>query len=226
MIFDDDFFDELPSDKLEIGIKISSTIKNFDSRLKDAGDKFRAYDDYLDALGALTALVQTYDFKFVPPELVTDKHENISRINVFNLQIFYNLEAELANSNLGNSLDRYKKKLANIFSYKFTDGDLSTIQELLNELRDLITKSELFNAKHKERLLDKLESLQKELHKTMTSLDKFWGLIGEAGIVIGKFGQDAKPFVDIIKTIADIVWRTQVSSEELPTGTTLPMLKM
>lgn len=226
MIFNDDFFDDLPSDKLEIGIKICQTIKKFDSEFKDQGAKFHAYDDYLDALGALTALVQTYDFKFVPPDLKSDKHENIRSINQFSLHILFDLEAELANSNLGNSLDRYKKKFANVFNYKFTDGDLTTIQSLINELRNLITESELFNSKHKERLLNRLELLQKELHKTMSSLDKFWGLIGEAGIVLGKFGQDAKPFVDIIKTIADIVWRTQVSSEELPTGTTLPMLKM
>lgn len=226
MIFNDDFFDELPSDKLEVGIKICQEIKKFDYELKDAGAKFHAYVDYLDALGALTALVQTYDFQFVPPKLKTDKHENIKLINQFTLHILYTLETELANSNLGNSLDRYKKKLTNVFSYKFTDGDLTKIQSLLNDLRNLINESELFDAKHKERLLNRLESLQKELHKTMSSLDKFWGLIGEAGIVLGKFGQDAKPIFDIIKTIADIVWRTQVSSEELPTGTTLPMLKM
>jgi hypothetical protein len=226
MIFNDDFFDDLPSDKLEVGIRICNTIKAFDAKLPDLGAKFQAYSEYLDALGALTALVEAYDYNFIPPTLGSDKHDNIRSINMFALQILYSLEAQLANSNLGNSLDRYKKKLANIFSYKFTDGDLKQIQSLLNELRNLITESELFNSKHKERILNRLENLQKELHKTMSSLDKFWGLLGEAGIVLGKFGQDAKPIFDIIKTITDIVWRTQVSSEELPTGTTLPMLKM
>ena len=133
MIFSDDFFDELPSDKLEIGIKICQVIKEFDFELKDAGDKFHAYADYLDALGALTAFVQTYDFNFTPPTLIADKHENIKNINIFSLQIFYSLEAQLANSNLGNSLDRYKKKLANIF--------ISPIQRTFRKLKKTLESS-------------------------------------------------------------------------------------
>ena len=54
-------------------------------------------------------------------------------------------------------------------------------------MRQLLTDSELFDANHKERLLKKLESLQAEVHKQVSSLDKFWGLIGEAGVVLGKF---------------------------------------
>ena len=58
----------------------------------------------------------------------------------------------------------------------------------------------------------------------MSSLDKLWGLIGEAGVVLGKFGRDAKPFVDRIREIAQIAWRTQARAEELPSGTPLPLL--
>ena len=58
----------------------------------------------------------------------------------------------------------------------------------------------------------------------MSSLDRFWGLIGEAGVALGKFGQDAKPFVDRIREIAQIIWRTQARAEELPSGTPLPLL--
>ena len=82
----------------------------------------------------------------------------------------------------------------------------------------------MFDAKHKERLLKKLEALQQELHKKVSSLDKLWGLIGEAGVALGKFGKDAKPFVDRIREIAQITWRTQARAEELPSGTTLPLL--
>ena len=69
-----------------------------------------------------------------------------------------------------------------------------------------------------------MEKIQSELHKKVSDLDRFWGLIGDAGVVIGKFGNDAKPIVDRIKEIADIVWRTQSRSEELPSGTTTPFL--
>ena len=56
-------------------------------------------------------------------------------------------------------------------------------------------------------------------------MDRFWGLIGDAGVVVGKLGNDAKPIVDRIREIADIVWRTQSRAEELPSGTKLPQLE-
>ncbi len=59
----------------------------------------------------------------------------------------------------------------------------------------------------------------------MSSLDKFWGLIGEAGIVLGKFGKDAKPFVDRMREIAQIIWRTHARAEELPSGSPFPLLQ-
>jgi hypothetical protein len=73
--------------------------------------------------------------------------------------------------------------------------------------------------------LKRLESLQAEMHKRVSDLDRFWGLIGDAGVVLGKFGKDAKPFVDRIRDIADIVWRTQSRAEELPSGTSSPLLE-
>lgn len=59
----------------------------------------------------------------------------------------------------------------------------------------------------------------------MSDIDVFWGLVGDAGVAIGKFGKDAKPFVDRIREITDIVWRTQSRAEELPSGTPTPLLE-
>ena len=75
-----------------------------------------------------------------------------------------------------------------------------------------------------QRLLVRLEKLQSEMHKKVSDLDRFRGLIGDAGVVLGKLGKDAKPIVDRIKEVADIVWQTQSRTEELPSGTKIPML--
>jgi hypothetical protein len=88
----------------------------------------------------------------------------------------------------------------------------------------LLNGSSLFEESHKQRLLKRLETLQRELHKKVSDLDKFWGLVGEAGVVLGKFGKDAKPIVDRIREIAGIVWRTQAHTEELPSDTPIPLL--
>lgn len=58
----------------------------------------------------------------------------------------------------------------------------------------------------------------------MSSLDKFWGLVGDAGVVIGKFGKDAKPMVDRIREITQIIWSIQARAEELPSNTMMPLL--
>lgn len=103
--------------------------------------------------------------------------------------------------------------------------NLSLNQTSINELRDLISGSEVIEENHKQRLLKRLERLQSELHKKMSDLDRFWGFVGDAGVVMGKFGEDAKPFTDRIKDIMNIVWRTQARAEELESGSPNPFLK-
>jgi len=227
MIFDDDFFENLPSDKYEIGMKICGAIIYYFSSApqKTKGHPARYYQEYLEAFGALTAYIESYDLEYAIPILEQGSRENENIIMKFCFSLNDHLGKMLSEQRITNYVDKYKSKFPDSFNYKFTDGDLNRIQSLVNNLRNLITDSELFDAKHKERLLSKLESLQKELHKKMSSLDKFWGLIGEAGVALGKFGQDAKPFVDIIKEIAQIIWRTQATAEELPSGTRLTLLK-
>jgi hypothetical protein len=135
-------------------------------------------------------------------------------------EISYNNRTQLLSA-----IENKKKILNKGFFYEFTDGDLNRIQQLINELRQSISSSELFEDGHKSRLLRRLESLQSEMHKKMSDVDRFWGLIGDAGIVIGKFGKDAKPFVDRIRELSEIVWRTQAHAEQLPSSSENPLLE-
>lgn len=120
---------------------------------------------------------------------------------------------------------RYKSALNINFNYEFTQGDIDRIQTLINELRGHISNSSELENSHQQRLLKRLEKLQSELHKRVSDLDRFWGMVGDAGVVLGKLGSDAKPIVDRVREIADIVWRTQARAEELPSGTKLPLLE-
>ncbi len=122
-------------------------------------------------------------------------------------------------------LERFDSLFSNDFLYEFSEESISKIQTLINELRELVNSSDLFEAEHKQRLLKRLEKLQSEIHKKMSDVDRFWGLIGDAGVVIGKFGKDAEPFVNIIKKISGLVWKTQLQSEELPENNKHPLLE-
>jgi hypothetical protein len=121
--------------------------------------------------------------------------------------------------------NRFRVSLGSGFIYEFTQGDLDRIQVLINELRTLIRDSTLFDPAHQRRLLSRLEKLQTEMHKKVSDVDRFWGLVGDAGVALGKFGSDVKPMVDRVREIVDIVWRTQARAEELPSGTKPPLIE-
>ncbi len=133
-------------------------------------------------------------------------------------------EGELSKSRLETLRSRFKTALGNGFSYEFSQGDLDRVQALINQLRGLISEANGLEATHKQRLMSRLEKLQAEMHKKVSDLDRFWGLIGDAGVVLGKLGTDSKPIVDRIREVADIVWQTQSRAEELPSGTERPQL--
>lgn len=107
------------------------------------------------------------------------------------------------------------------FGYEFTQGDLDRINVLIGELRQRINDSEFFSDEHRRRLLMQLEKLQTELHKKVSDLARFYALLAEGGVVLKKFGEDAKPIVDRIRELAGIAWRAQARAEDLPSDSTL-----
>ena len=115
-------------------------------------------------------------------------------------------------------------ELGSSFCYEFSQGDLDRVQELINALRNELMNCAGLEDEHRQRLMRRLEILQTELHKKISNLDRFWGLIGDAGVVLGKLGQDAKPLVGRIREITAIVWQTQARAEELPSGLPPPLL--
>ncbi len=222
-MIDDNFVKNLPQDPvLAAGEICRKVVQTWEQQGSSA---VNIYEEYLSALGIFSALAEVYGLKFELPELTGDRSQNIQQIYSFMRTIGTDIEKEIAKLTVQRVRDEYVAKIGRGFGYEFSDGDLKKIQELINELRNQISGSQLFEDKHRERLLKKLESLQSELHKRMSNLDKLWSLIGEAGIALGKFGKEAKPFVDLIKEIVFIVWRTQARSEELPTDTPIALLK-
>lgn len=222
-MIDDNFVKNLPQDPvLAAGEICRKVVQTWEQQGSSA---VNIYEEYLSALGIFSALAEVYGLKFELPELTGDRSQNIQQIYSFMRTIGTDIEKEIAKLTVQRVRDEYVAKIGRGFGYEFSDGDLKKIQELINELRNQISGSKLFEDKHRERLLKKLESLQSELHKRMSNLDKLWSLIGEAGIALGKFGKEAKPFVDLIKEIVFIVWRTQARSEELPTDTPIALLK-
>jgi hypothetical protein len=223
-IFTDEYFEGLNSDP-KIAIHQISTLFNS----KRDGNNTSNLNFHLEYFAIAESFINGYELEIDLPSLLSiDTQTKIKKITSFAVSIITNLNDYVRENKEAGELTNFRKifstKFGNPFVYEFSDGDISRIQLLLNELRESISSSSDFDEKHKRRLLKRLESLQSELHKKMSDLDHFWGLVGDAGVVLGKFGKNAKPFVDRIKEITNIVWNTQSRAEELPSGTSSPAL--
>jgi len=166
------------------------------------------------------------------PELVGDPKADWENIASWFQRLSGIIDADiksLKSAEIRNEIEersnRYSAFFRKGFYYTFTDPDLKRIQSLITELRALIAETADLEESHRQRLLRRLEKLQSELHKRVSDLDRFWGLVGDAGVVLGKLGRDAKPIVDRIREIAELTWRTQARSEELPSDARFPRLE-
>lgn len=119
---------------------------------------------------------------------------------------------------------RFAKAMNTDYGYELTDGDVKEAQQLIDELRKFIQTTTDLSDDHRRRLLERLETVQTELHKKMSSLDRIYCLTIEASIVAGKVGENAKPFLSAAKALFQLAWRTHAHKEGLPSGALPPLL--
>lgn len=224
---DEDFLASVKDRPLEAVLDIDDEIRY----MMESGTQW-SHSEYEFLLNAF-ALVRTLgresliDFKLLVdvPRVTGDPDTDCNPIAAFISRVAEPLRKQVAQA----KLERIERSMALSigvgFAYEFSQGDLDRVQLLINELRELISASERFEAKHQRRLLMRLEKLQSELHKRMSDLDNLWGLVGDAGVAVGRFGKDAKPIFDRIREITNITWRTQARAEELPTDAPFPQLE-
>ncbi|WP_043630491.1 hypothetical protein [Desulfovibrio sp. TomC] len=73
---------------------------------------------------------------------------------------------------------------------------INLIQETINSLRKEIKETTDYDDEHKRRLLEKLELLQKELHKKIPNREVLFSGIAKFGILLHEFGVNTKPLTD------------------------------
>lgn len=192
-------------------------------------NKQTGIEEHFEAYALIEAYINANEMDIKIPPLPNNRNKRIQTIfefiNILLHDLTQYIQSEEEQRLLQNFRGEFSAHIGKSFVYEFSDGDLDKIQSLLNNMRELVSSSKLFEEKHRRRLLKRLEALQQELHKKQSDLDHFWGLVGDAGVALGKFGEDAKPFVEMIKDITDIVWRTQSRAEELPSDTKPALLE-
>lgn len=217
---------EIP-ENLQDGVKyLNHGFLDFTSYLDETQQSYNeGHDTIIEHYLLFEAFLKSKNYDYTPLKLSTSKDTNVNHICDFFSFISIEFEKRETLNKIESSQNKFGMHFETEFCYEFTTGDLDRIQTLINELRENIIKSKFFEDDHRARLLKRLEKLQAALHKKVTNLDMFWGLVGDAGVALGKFGTDAKPIIDMIKEIANIAWRTQSISEELPSGTGTPFLQ-
>lgn len=227
MLYSDEFLESLKRDPLS-GVK-----KACELALEALEDDIRGWtvpefealeeaDVLLQELKAAEFLPVPYRLMSLPLDASRDKRAIAIRSALNEvLDSLEKLEIQARREKLAS---RFRVGIGTKFSYEFSQGDLDRVQSLLNELRSLVSASEKFKPEHQQRILSRLENLQRELHKKVSDLDRFWGLVGDAGVMLAKLGNDAKPIVDRVREIADIVWNTQGRAEELPSTARSPQI--
>lgn len=226
MIFDQEFLERVDIDP--VGSIVSASNRTI-SRLEQIG--LNGWTDIeLNELQEAAALIANiieahnlYSENYLP-ESSRNFYDTCHQLFQYVKSAGEEFQAMSFDQKLSSLKDRYKAAINSTFAYEFSQGDLDRIQVLVNELRGQISSTSRLDEKHRQRLLARLEKLQSELHKRVSDLDRFWGLVGDAGVALGKLGTDAKPIVERIKEISEIVWRTQARTEELPSNTPHPLL--
>jgi len=204
MLYDDDFVVSLPAELSESVVKVLEVLINKSTRTGD---------EVLEARDLIAALMDSHGEQFDASLRGRQDSENVYAT----LRVIHNQHATTLGTRKSVSRqEAFSTLLGRAFCYNLSDADSKRIQELINELRGLITDSPKFEEDHRRRILERLERLQQELHRRISNLDRFYGLIGDAGVLLGKFGTDAKPFVDRIREIVEIAWRSQAAAEQLP----------
>ena len=181
----------------------------------------------LEYYGLARAIIEENNLKIETnlPTISYDDSGTITNVRDFFMGLGREVNAQHKFFILDKSINKYKNIISTGFKYEFSEKEINRIQTLINELRDLISEHTGFSEEHRLRLLSRLEKLQTEIHKTVSDLDRLWGLIGDAGVVFRKLGEDAKPIVDRIREIAEITWKAQKMAENIDDESSLPLLE-
>jgi len=228
MLFNEEFLEKVQKEPVHSVVEsINICFGNIEGTSVFSNWKQSEYENLIETYSLILSIFESFDLHTdcLTIEFKGERTPDCVAMKTFLDCIHSEYSAKSASLQLDFMKKKFKKGLNQTFTYEFSQGDLDRVQILITELRQQITDSKLFEEKHKERLLKRLEALQFEMHKKMSDVDKFWGLIGDAGVALGKFGKDAKPFVDRIREITNIVWRTQSRAEELPSGTEPPFIE-
>jgi len=225
-IFTPDFIAGLPDDPIDCALAVASTYEAW--RKVNPGKTNELCMHAIDAYACAESLAQGgwggfggISFSYVFSIVLAGIDQKFKQLTNWAAT---NQEMKLANEHYKASCEKYAQDPRNPFEYRFDTDQLNRLQQLINEVRDELQNLENIPDNWRRRMLRRLESLQKELHERMSSLDRFWGIVGEALPVLHQLGVAAKPIVNRLREMAEIGMRVHAVFYNLPIPPGVPIL--
>ncbi len=213
MYFDDKFLKSLPKKPNE---GIVTICKEFERRWKLGGANY--FDLIIESFALISTYSEAYNLGITVPQITDDTTPFRNNVKSFISRLLRDFNPKAYSEQFEQYKSGFATRLGTGFYYEFSEGDLKRIQVLINELRNLISASEDLEAKHKRRVLNKLEKLQSEIHKSVSDLDTFYGSVIELSVVARIVGENLKPVVDRVRELVSIVWPAQARAFGLPSN--------
>ncbi len=221
-MFNEKYLTGIPEQPLLALIRVCKDMQVFHSTSATDTERIEKHDVYLEALGLIDVLATKAGIVFQPPEIVKLPIKNINNIIRYCVELDEVAQYHLAKLKVQMAHARYAQLFGTGFSYTLVGEDVEQVQSLLSELKKLVEASTLLDDGFKQRLLKRLETLHLKIHLKMQSLDRFWGLLGDAGVVMSMAGDEAKPIVEKIARLTNLTWEIQARNERLATDAPQP----
>lgn len=226
MEFSKELYARISTEPLTVGLEVCRNVRQ---RVTAAGADLQI-PLLLEAGKILGAMAdnQLITIKATLPAIVDGKPRRATEFYNYISNVLAELEAIVVrdkNLELEAQIDQeLTRVISSQFGYELTEGDLKEVQTLLDQLRSAITESTELKEDHKQRLLKRLEKVQSELHKKLSTLDSLYCFAIEVSVAAGTIGRNAEPLARAAKAIAGIAWRTHGHAEGLPSGAISPLL--
>ncbi len=226
MPIDREFINSLPSNPLLGENKIIEEFNRILAESQKQNNREKFYNDFLDFYSFYQVYSAKHSLNLRFPPLTNDKRINIGIILNFFEKRQKELEEELdeiiALKNLEDRKSVFESMLKEDILYKLTNNELSEIYKIIDNVIDLVNENFTIRSNLKQRLINLLGILKRELKPEMPNFDRFWSLVGYTGILYGLYEQKTMRIIEKIKELLNIIWKVIAKAEGLPS--TSPVL--
>lgn len=227
--FSKEFVSGLPADPYEAYRLICRQFYQWEASLMSSTGSEDHYATYLDIYGFLSAYLEISPIpvRLMPPSFRPSK--DISALqNAFEAIVEHvedNIRINQLKDIYARAREYYPSLIPHGFAYQFSEHALNQTRSLLKDLRYLVNSHPDMETGLKSRMIMKVDRILETLDTRVSSLDAFWGLLGESGIVVAKLFEDADSIYEKVRQIMAVVVQVQNEADGVLENSLNPFLR-